>query len=313
MNDLIKKIVVYLSPLLLIFIGFEMFYRFVPNDYSIKYETIPKKYDTTEVLIFGNSHTFYGLNPKFFDRPTYNLAHISQTLYFDKLLFDKYINEFQNIKCIILHIEYTSLSEIVDTKENNWRKYYYQTYMNLDVPSINKYDYTKYVLASTRSVNATTKLIVRYLKDGTLVNCDENGFGIDYTKEKKAPLLKKDALLRVKNIEDNLMYFDDNVARIQSIINTCKTRGIKVVLLNMPVTNYFSEGVNQLKLRKIQESCKTIADHNENVSYLNLFKDDRFTNDDFFDADHLHSDGASKCSKIVNRYVEELLKSDNTK
>ncbi|WP_291113547.1 hypothetical protein [Flavobacterium sp. UBA6135] len=311
MTTLVKKIVLYLSPLLFLFIGIEMFYRFVPNDYSTKYETIPKKTDTTEVLIFGNSHTFYGLNPKFFDRPTYNLAHISQTLYFDKLLFDNYIDEFKAVKCVILHIEYTSLSEIVDTKENNWRKYYYQTYMNLDVPSIKKYDYNKCILSSTRSVNANIKLMLRYLREGTLVDCDDNGFGTDYTKEKSISISKKDALLRVKNIEDNLMNFDDNIVRIQSIIAVCKERGIEVVLLNMPVTDYFSEGVNQLKLRKIQETCKTIADHNENVSYLNLFKDERFTNDDFYDADHMHTEGATKCSKVVNSYVEEILKEDN--
>ena len=98
MNKLIKRVLLYLSPLLLIFIAFEMFYRFVPNNYSVKYSTIPTKYNNTEILIFGNSHTFYGLNPKYFDKPTYNLAHISQTLYFDKLLFDKYIDKFKKYK-----------------------------------------------------------------------------------------------------------------------------------------------------------------------------------------------------------------------
>lgn len=308
MSTLIKKGFLYLLPLFLVFLALEMFYRFVPNDYSVKYRTIPQKYDKTAILIFGNSHTFYGLNPKYFDKPTYSLAHISQTLYFDKLLFDHYIDKFKNVKCVILHIEYTSLSEIVDTEENNWRKYYYQTYMNLEVPSINKDDFTKYFLSSTRNFNANTKLVLNYLKDGTIVYCDENGFGINYTKAKKIPLLKKDALGRVKKIEDNLMNFDDNIVRVQSIINTCKKRSIKVVLLNMPVSSYFSEGVNQVKLKKIQETCNSMTKNNYNVSYLNLFKDKRFTNEDFFDADHMHTDGAKKCSKIVNNFVNEILK-----
>ena len=308
MNTLIKKVLIYLLPLLLVFIAFELFYRFVPNDYGVKHATLPKKYVDTEILIFGNSHTFYGLNPKYFDKPTYNLAHISQTLYFDKILFDKYIHKFKNIKCVVLHIEYTSLSEIVDTEENKWRKYYYQSYMNLEVPSINKYDFTKYFLSSTRSFNANTKIILRYLKEGTIVDCDENGFGINYTKAKKAPLLKKDALVRVKNIEDNLMNFDDNIVRVRSIINNCKKRGIKVILLNMPVSSYFSEGVNQYKLKKIQQTCNSMAKNNYNVSYLNLFKDKRFTNEDFFDADHLDTEGAVKCSVIVNDFVNEILK-----
>lgn len=306
MNKLLEKLFFYSFPIGLIFISFELFYRFVPNDYSVKYASVPKKYNDTEVLIFGNSHTFYGLNPIYFDKPTYNLAHISQTLYFDKLLFYKYISKFKKVKCIILHIEYTSLSEIVNTEENNWRKYYYQSYMNLEVPSIGKYDFTKYFLSSTRNIGANAKLVLRYLQDGTIVNCDENGFGINYTKAKKVPLLKENALIRVENIEDKLMNFDDNIIRVQSIIDTCKKRGIKVVLLNMPVSNYFSEAVNQLKLKKIQATCNSITKNNSNVSYLNLFKDKRFTNDDFFDADHLHEQGAEKCSRILNDYLKKI-------
>lgn len=312
MNKLIQKIIVYSLPLLLVCIAFELFYRLVPNDYSVKNEAIPSKYNDTEILIFGNSHTFYGLNPKYFTKPTYNLAHISQTLYFDKLLFDKHIDEFKNLKCVVLHIEYTSLSEIVDTKENNWRKYYYQSYMNLEVPSIKKYDLTKYFLSSTRSINANTKLVLRYFKDGTIVDCDENGFGTNYTKAKKIPILKEDALLRVESIEDHLINFDDNTNRIQSIITECKKRKIKVILLNMPVTNYFSEAVNQIKLKKIQETCTIIAKNNDNVSYLNLFKDQQFTDDDFFDADHMNTDGATKCTKVVNEFVNKIV-DDNKK
>lgn len=308
MNTVIKKVLLYLLPLFLVFIAFELFYRLVPNDYSVKYATIPKKYDSTEILIFGNSHNFYGLNPKYFDKPTYNLAHISQSLYFDKILFDNYIDKFKNIKCIILNIEYTSLSEIVDSEENKWRKYYYQTYMNLEVPSINKYDFTKYFLSSTRNFNANTKLVLRYLKEGTLVDYDQNGFGINYTKEKKIPLQKNDVLMRVKSIEDNLMNFDDNIVRIQSIIDTCQKRGIKVILVTMPVSSYYYEGVNQLKYKKTQETCSKLVSNNYNVSYLNLVKDKRFTNEDFFDADHLDTDGAAKCSKVVNTFIKELSK-----
>lgn len=307
MNKLIKKVAFYLLPLFLIFLSFELFYRVVPNDYSFKNTTIPSKLNTTEVLIYGNSHTFYGLNPKYFNRPTYNLANISQPLYFDKIVFEKYMDKFKMVKCIILHIEYTSLSEIVDTDENNWRKYYYQSYMNLEVPSIKKYDCTKYFLSSTKTINANTKLVLRYINDGTIVNCDANGFGINYTKAKKIPLTKKDALVRVKNIEDNLLNFDDNINRVQSIIANCKKRNIKVILLNMPVTNYFSGNVNQIKLKKIQETCKKIAEENDNVIYLNLFKDSRFNNDDFFDADHLNTDGAQKCTTIVNDFTNKIL------
>ena len=307
MSRLQKKILLYLTPILMVFLCIEVFYRVVPNDYSIKYETIPKKLDRTEVLIFGNSHTFYGLNPQYFSRPTYNLSHISQTLYFDQLLFNQYLDQFKNLKCVVLHIEYTSLSEIVETEENKWRKYYYQTYMHLDVPSIKSYDLTKYFISSTRTFNANSKLIAQYLKDGTIAHCDQNGFGTNYKKSAKKPLLEKDALIRVKNIEDGLMDFTDNISRVQSMIDACKKRNIKVLLLNMPVTKYFSDNVNPVKLKKIQNTCKIITSKNANVYYLNLFTDKRFTLEDFYDADHLDTGGAAKCSRIVNDFTNRVI------
>lgn len=302
----LKRFFIFSIPLLLLLLFVEGFYRFVPNDYSEKHKIIPNKYNTVETIIFGNSHPFYGLNPIYFDTPTYNMAHISQTLFFDKILFDTYIDNFKNVNCVILHIEYTSLSEIVNTDENNWRKYYYQSYMDLNVPSINKYDFTKYFLSSTRSFNANIKLIKRFLRQKTIVNCDENGFGINYTKATSTTILKSDALIRVKAIEDNLIDFKDNTQRIQSIIDKCKSKKIKVILLTMPVTNFFSDNINKNKYFKIISTCNNFVKENKNVHYLNLFTDKRFTNDDFFDADHLHSTGAIKSSKIVNDFINTI-------
>lgn len=299
-----KKIFIFLFPIILIFIGFELFYRLVPNDYSYKFDTIQTKFENTKVLVFGNSHTFYGLNPQYFDKPTYNISHVSQTLYFDKILFDNYIDKFKKIEWVILHIEYTSLSEIVNTDENNWRKYYYQYYMNLNVPSIKPYNLQQYFLSATRTFNGNINLIKRYYNDGTIVDCDQNGFGINYTKKTKQIINLNDALNRVKSIEDNLMDFSENISRIEAIIKKCKSKNIKILLLRMPVTNYFSKNVNLSKLQKINETCIKITNQNPNVIYLNLFKDTRFTNDDFYDSDHLHSDGAIKSSKIVNAFLK---------
>jgi len=49
------------------------------------------------------------------------------------------------------------------------------------------------------------------------------------------------------------MDFTENYNRIQSMITTCNKKGIKVIILNMPVTTYFSEAVNQTKLKKFKK------------------------------------------------------------
>ena len=304
MKKLIQKIVVFLLPILLLLLGIELLYQIVPNNYASKNENIKKRYENTKVLILGNSHTFYGLNPKYFDKPTFNFSNISQTLYFDELLFEKHINKFKNLEYVILNVDYSSLSQVDDSDEDVWRKYYYKRYMDLEVPIIASLDPKVYFLSSTRSFILNVKLVKRYFSEGTIVDCDENGFGINYTKISRQLNIDKSAPATIKRHEDNLLDFSKNISRIQSMISKCKQKKIKVIIITTPAAKVYCQGVNQFKLQKMIDACLSIQNVNSNVYYLNLFKDFRFTDDDFHDPDHLHTEGAKKCSVIVNGYIE---------
>lgn len=305
MRKLIQKVFVFLSPILLVLIFIEIFYRIVPNNYSVKNESVLEKYQKTEILILGDSHSFYGLNPVFFDKPTFNLSNISQSLYFDKLLLDKHIDKFKKLKTIVLNIDYTSLSQLKNTDEDVWRKYYYKYYMDLNVPIINWYDRNNYFISGTKSFNSNLKLATRYFVDKTIVDCDKNGFGINYTKQKKVLNIEENAVAAIKRHEDNLTDFTENITVLESIIAKCKSKGIKVVLVITPVSRNYAAKVNEKKLNKIFKCAALLQKMNSNVSYLNLFNDSRFTNDDFYDADHLHNMGAEKCSLIVADFLKQ--------
>ncbi len=302
MHLFIKNSVRFLFPIILVFFCMELFYRFVPNNYTIKAKQIRTKYDETKILIFGNSHTFYGLNPAFFNLSTYNFSNVSQTLYFDELLFNKHTENFKNLKYVILNVEYFSLSEIENTDEDIYRKYYYSNYMNLDVPIVSRYDYKKYFLCSTRNLQTNLDLMYLYFTKGTIVNCNENGFGIDYYKVKNINLFRESIETMARH-EDNLQDFDINIKKIQTMISVCKEKKIKVILVTMPVSRPYSALTNKSKLKKIFLSCKALKIKNSNVIYLNLFNDSRFSDNDFFDPDHLHSDGAKKCSMLLNEFI----------
>lgn len=62
-----------------------------------------------------------------------------------------------------------------------------------------------------------------------------------------------------------------------------------------------------MKLQKIFATANLLEKDNSNVSYLNLFQDSRFVNDDFYDADHLNNEGAKKCSIITNQYIQNTV------
>ena len=92
----------FLLPIM-IFIGFvEYFYRIMPNNYSVKNSNIIRQHSKIETLLLGDSHCFYGLNPYYFKKKTFNLSNVSQTLYFDQLLFEKYYNNLPNLHYLVL-------------------------------------------------------------------------------------------------------------------------------------------------------------------------------------------------------------------
>jgi hypothetical protein len=295
----------FLIPILLVWMGLEIFYRTTPNNYSVKAREVQKHYQSCEVLILGNSHAYYGLNPEFFQIPTYNFANISQNLYFDKLLFDKHIHNFKKLKWVILNIEYTTLSHTDDIEGETWRKYFYQSQMGIEVDLIPFYDVRQYSLSVSRPLKNSLNTIEQYIEKQTLVDCNESGWGYSYTNENSSTNMEYVAEIVTKKHEDHSLDFSQNLNKIEAIIEQCKQRNIQVLLISMPVYKTYAERVNSHKVSKIHQSAEKVAKKYDNVFYLNLFSDTTFMDSDFFDPDHLNHQGAKKCTQIVNAFMNQ--------
>lgn len=301
MKRFFKTTSVFVLPIIFVWSAAEFFYRMTPTNYSQKRQNI-SDFNDSETLIFGNSHTFYGLDPKQFDGKAYNLANISQSLYFDALLFDQFIDSFPKVKNIILNVEYTSLSHRDDSSEESWRNYFYHGQMDLDVPMIKWYDPRKYSLALAMRFRTTLSFINQVGRRG-LVTCDADGWGNDYNYANRVQDLSFLAEQTVAKHEDGSVDFRVNTDRIRRIIEVCERRNIEVLLVTMPVSKAYSSRVNQRKFSKIASVCRTLESSNSNCRYLNLFREGIFSDDDFFDADHLNDIGAKKCSRRVRDFI----------
>ena len=172
-----KKIVVFLLPVIIVWLGIELFYRIVPTNYSYKATQLATEYQDSEVLLFGNSHVLYGLNPKYFTKRTYNAANVSQSLYFDELIFNQYIDKLPEVEAVVLSVSYFSLSQIDGTSEDAWRKYYYKHQMGLNVPIVSLFDIKNYSLALGRNFKNSANLLHMAMIDGTIVKVHRAGQG----------------------------------------------------------------------------------------------------------------------------------------
>ncbi len=308
MRPFLIKISFLIAFFLLAVLAIEVFLRNVSNNYSLKYQQIERQKNNIEVLLFGDSHCLYGLNPKYFHQQAFNLSNVSQTVYFDQLLFNQYVDQLPKLKQVVFCIEYTNLSQLDNTGEDGWRKFFYARFMHLKVPNISPLDPRNHLIVLTQKPYKIRDLIKRYVKTKSILDCDVNGWGNNYTKDKR---IQPDevAAERAKIQEDGLVDFSVNSQRLQSMIDHCKQKGIQVLIVSMPQTRIYERYLNQEKLRKIVKTCQSFEQKNPGVAYyLNLFADPRFSDEDFYDADHLNDQGAKKASKIVDEFLHKISK-----
>ena len=65
MKLFIKKILLFILPIIIFVISIDSYLRNINSLYQEKNITLKKNADKIEVLILGNSHANYGINPKF--------------------------------------------------------------------------------------------------------------------------------------------------------------------------------------------------------------------------------------------------------
>ncbi len=303
MKLFLKKVIIFLTPIILVWGGVDFFYQVIESNYSYKHRRVQESYSEIETLVLGDSHAFFGLDPKYLDSKAFNLSNISQSLYFDQLLIEKHIDSIPNLKNIIITIGYYSLSQKKNVKEDIWRKYFYYHQMDLEIPFISPFDIRKYSLASNRRFCKSVDLIKKYIKEGSIVGCDANGWGNYYDKKASEVSLEEESRRTAKKHEDFLLDFGENLDRLQTIIDYCKKIDCNVYLIEMPVYQSYLDNLNPEKLQKIEESCNKLVLENDNVTYINLRRDNNLEVSDLYDPDHLNHKGAKKYTLIINEVM----------
>jgi len=305
MKKFILRLLYFLSPIIVGWMLIEAMYRFVPNNYSAKYEGL-QTHKQAEIFILGNSHSFYGVQPELMSLKTYNASNISQPLICDKLLFEKYVLNNTNAKAIVLTIDNFSFNEGIDDAELSWRRYFYRDCMHIDIPGTNPADPKQYSLALAPRFNITMESIKLYLKTGTLVQCDYSGAGRneganpEFNNEKMAKIIVGKHASANGTMAPNIKILED-------IITAAAEKNIKVLIITMPVTSYYARFANKNKVKDVENICTKMEQY-PNLTYLNLFTDTRFNNRDFYDTDHLNYSGARKCTAIVDSTLTDILK-----
>jgi len=307
MKRFVTYIVLFLLPVAIILGVLEYGMRTVPNDYTYKNHWLEQHITSLHIWSFGPSHGAYGISPKHFSKSAFNSAHVSQTLKFDAFIFDKFIDRADSLEWVILPVSYFSLGSDMESDPEWWRVKNYCIYYDCPYfPTQPKYHCE--VIGNPLSLFGQIKRVCNYWMDGTNDRCcDSLGLDLDFSKDSRKQDWYMNGANRVvshtKDLSDAKL-IRANIGYLESIINKCQEKQIHVLLLTTPVCYTYSEAVDSTQYALMTGTCEKLAAQYPNVVYLNLFKDNRFDVDDFWDADHLHPEGAAKLTLLLDDFIE---------
>ena len=177
MKKFILKLVLFLFPILIISIIWELLLRNIPNDYKLKEEFLDNNSKNIEVLILGSSHALYGLDPEFFSEYAFNASYVSQYLDIDFDIFSKYSDRFEKLKAIVVPVSYFSLYGNLENSSEFWRMKNYVIYCGIG--NVNDIKDHSELLSGKLSYNyrRTYSFYVKGLSD---VSCSALGWGYSF-------------------------------------------------------------------------------------------------------------------------------------
>ncbi|HTB32158.1 MAG TPA: hypothetical protein VK808_09040 [Bacteroidia bacterium] len=320
---MVKRFILKLALFLIPIVGLMGFIAYklpkLPNTYNVKREYFEKQLDSIEVLILGNSHATWGIDPSLFSHKGFNLSNLAQSIYYDKELTLKYLPEMKKLKLVVITTSYFSLYYTMDrtSKEYNldfWRVPFYFKFWDIksrdETPLFDIHDYSMMALYYTEESQ-------QYIYNGFH---RENYYTLCYNgfmKANKAAAKNTSDSINNENINDSTgkrrvqlfnevingprkrERFNNVMSDITTLIKELQKKNIRVVFVDLPVTGTCSKYFDQ----KIVEHNKTVLDSlctQYGCKYFNYSDDTRFTIKNFQDDDHLNISGAQLLSKIIN-------------
>lgn len=272
-----------------------------------------------EIVILGNSHANYGVDPNAFDKYAFNLANVNQSIYFDKRILLSNLQEFKNLKYVLISADFHSLYFSSQGIRDGWS--YYETgvrYKNknyfLEDISPSLFGYTPKITASLLKrdiINqlSTNNIVIDFpvQKGVNLYDTINKGFigfeGNDVVAFKENKFHDKAKIFnrKVEGSNEKLEIEED----LNELIEILIKRGIVPVLFTTPTYVGYNKYLNNEVVNLNETDFERIS-KKQKTRYWNFMNSYLFKAEDFYDGDHLNKKGAFKFGEILNDSINNM-------
>ena len=309
MKKFLIKYLVFIIPILIFLIILEMLTQ--EHDKSSTY--YQKKYidnnkSKIDGIIFGPSHSWYGIYPKYLNYNVASLALTSSSPNVDYLLYN-YTKEKVNPKFLIfdLSLGYLTTHNDIDYISHKKLSYYFS---NIKKDGLKDFFLVRYPLKDEMN------LLFKDKKS----NIDKWGF--QYKVPPGVDIFSK------LNFQDSLIVNDKaseatlkrhkerskesntapNISLYKKIVSECVSKEVKVVFISLPKYYVYNEKIDKTN-ELSTERMKFLNEIVDNKLCFFLNYEDFFENDTklYYDIDHLNTEGAIAFTKELNRVLKDII------
>lgn len=310
-----------LLPILLT-LGFDVYLRTMETQLSAKYRGLMDIKNDVDLIVLGNSHANYAVNPKYINSfNAYNLANVSQKIYFDSRILYRALNDgVDNLKIVLISIDYHSLFTSSQGHRDVWT--YYKNGIRYKDKNYFKENLSPFIWGYTPKVAISIlkkDLIRRTTYQEPMINFEVEkdidprdglfrGF-IGFSGQTDRPFNKETFVKKVEQfVEPINSERDEVIQELKKFILTLQENGIHPILFSSPTYHKYNQYLNPETIHKNKMDISNLTQE-FNIEYWRFNEDPRFKIIDFYNQDHLNKKGAKKFSKILN---EKLLKFSKT-
>jgi hypothetical protein len=277
--------------------------RHYANPYAYKDRWMKAHAPEVETLILGSSVNYYGINPSLLPGKTFNLAGVSQNFEYDYLLLRHYGRRLTSLRRIVLSVGYTSFTDAPLEESGEWMYAQgYRIYMGIDRnPMLSRYS------LEIANLNGYAGKLRNMIAGENSIICDSLGHGTAMSSTNRSKKWLDDIHTTVaRHTAVDFSHVAYNKAYLDSILDYAERRSIEVVLLSTPKHHLYRDAM-PLQQRRLTVSLTDSIVDSRSVVRIDLTDDPRFTDDDFYDGDHLTADnGAYKLSLLLRSLLPPL-------
>ena len=265
------------------------------NQMTLKNDLIMNS-NKVDVMILGNSHTFFGVNPDESDFKMINIANKGRKLETDYYILKNATN--LNVDYILIPIShFTLLAGELSSKE---RRLYYR-FFNIE-------NYSQSIMKNHLIFNEPFRELIHGVFFTHKKHHSEYITKLGWKPEEKNYVKdKKEIIDRINSMEkdaNNNQHINRNLKYLDSIISLGSKRNISIVLITPPYHKDYIEYRNESYHKFIDSTLNRKQNSKNKILYIN--GDSLQIKNDYYykNADHLNTNGA----KIFTKKIDSILK-----